>query len=60
MQKRITVDVSEATYEYFEAVKKSRGVSVSFQANALIELALKERNRKTRKRKDASKDDHTV
>lgn len=46
MQKRITVDISEVTYEYLKAGKKIRGSSVSFEANALIEFAMKEKHRK--------------
>jgi hypothetical protein len=51
---RITVDVSDSTYQYLEGIKTLRGISVSFQANQLIELALKERARTSRKRKKKS------
>jgi hypothetical protein len=44
--KRITVDVSEDTMSYLEAVKKQRGSSITFEANALIESAIKEKTRK--------------
>jgi hypothetical protein len=55
--KRITVDISDDTLEYLKEVKKTNGSSVTFEANVLIEQAIKERNRK---KKNASKDDHTV
>jgi len=48
--------VSEDTYSYLAAIKKQRGSSVTFEANALIEQAIKERNRK--KKSNAEKD-HT-
>lgn len=44
--KRITVDVTDETMSYLEAVKKQRGSSITFEANQLIEAAIKERNRK--------------
>lgn len=44
--KRITVDVSEETHQYLVDQKNQRGSSVTFEANALIEQAIKERNRK--------------
>lgn len=46
MKKRITIDVSEVTYEYLKAGKKIHGSSISFEANALIEFAMKEKHRK--------------
>lgn len=52
--KRITVDVSNETHTYLAAQKELRGSSVSFEANALIELAINER---TRKRKTNEKSD---
>lgn len=54
MDKRITVDVSEDTYRYLDDIKNHRGISISFQANSLIEQAIKERNRPSRKRKSKS------
>lgn len=54
---RITVDVSVFTYQYISELKNQRGSSISFEALQLIEQAIKERNRK---KKNASKDDHTV
>ena len=51
MSKRITVEVSDDTNEYLEAIRKLRGISISSQANYLIEQAIKERNRPSRKRK---------
>ena len=59
--RRITVDISEVTYEYLKAGKKVRGSSISFEANALIEMAMKERHRKKKlSLTDASKEDHPV
>lgn len=55
--RRITVEVSDETYDYIESAKKSKGVSISFQANQLIEQSIKERNRK--KKRDAEKDNTT-
>lgn len=52
--KRITVDVSQDTMSYLKAIKKQRGSSITFEANQLIEAAIKERNRK--KKKDAKED----
>lgn len=43
---RISVEVSAETLQYLAAQKKLRGSSISFEANALIEQAIKERNRK--------------
>lgn len=58
---RITVEITEETYEYLQAGKKIRGSSLSFEANALIELAMKERHRKKKlPLVDADKEDHTV
>ena len=59
--KRITVDVSEDTMSYLEAVKKIKGSSITFEANALIEQAIKERNRKKKlPLSDASKENNPV
>jgi len=44
--KRITVDITDETMSYLEAIKKQRGSSITFEANQLIEAAIKERNRK--------------
>jgi len=52
--KRITVDITYETMSYLEAIKKQRGSSITFEANQLIESAIKERNRK--KKKDAQGD----
>lgn len=60
--KRITVDVSEETMSYLKAIKEQRGSSITFEANQLIESAIKERNRKKKSvsLSDASKEDHQV
>jgi len=58
---RITVDVTESTYEYLADQKKLRGSSISFEGNQLIEAAIKERNRKKKlPLSDASKDNNQV
>jgi hypothetical protein len=44
--KRITVDVSDETYEYIKSQKDQKGSSISFEANALIVNAIIERQRK--------------
>lgn len=44
--RRITVEVSDDTFGYLAGQKNLRGSSVSFEANQLIEQAIKERNRK--------------
>lgn len=44
--KRITVDVSQETYDFIEARKKQKGSSISFEANILIEYTVKEIKRK--------------
>lgn len=44
--KRITVEVSDETDKYLTAQKELRGTSISYEANILIEQAIKERNRK--------------
>lgn len=43
---RITVDLDLFTYQYLVGQKDQRGSSISFEANALIQQAIKERNRK--------------
>ena len=47
--KRITVDISDDTHAYLEELKKMNGSSVTFEANALIELA---KNGRIRKKKN--------
>lgn len=44
--KRITVDVSDETYEYIKSQKEQKGSSISFEANVLIENTIRERQRK--------------
>lgn len=44
--KRITVDVSDETYEYIKSQKDQKGSSISFEANVLIMNAIIERQRK--------------
>lgn len=44
--RRITVEVSDDTFGYLAGQKDLRGSSVSFEANQLIESAIKERIRK--------------
>jgi len=44
--KRITVDVSEDTYQYLKGQKDQNGSSISFEANILIVNAIAERKRK--------------
>jgi hypothetical protein len=44
--KRITVDVSDETYEYLSGQKVQKGSSISFEANVLIEYAIRDRQRK--------------
>lgn len=44
--KRITVDVSDETYEYIKSQKDQKGSSISFEANVLIVNAIIERQRK--------------
>ena len=48
---RITVAVSEETHKCLVEQESQRGISISRGANQLIELALKERKRRLRKRK---------
>ena len=43
---RITVDLDLFTYQYLVGLKDQRGSSISFEANVLIQQAIKERNRK--------------
>ena len=58
---RISVDVSEITLEYLKAGRKIRGSSLSFEANALIEFAMKEKHRKKKSvpLNDAAKESNT-
>lgn len=49
--KRITVEITDDTYLYLEDLKKLNGSSVTFEANALIELA---KNGRIRKKKNYS------
>jgi hypothetical protein len=44
--KRITVDVSQDTYDYIKNQKDQKGSSMSFEANVLIVNAIIERKRK--------------
>lgn len=44
--KRITVDVSDDMYRLLDEKKKDNGSSISFEANALMEWAIKEKSRK--------------
>lgn len=58
---RISVDITPETEKYLIGQKLSKGSSISFEANILIEQCIKERNRK--KKKDAQQegsngDDH--
>lgn len=58
---RITVEITKDTYEYLVDVKNQRGSSISFEANSLVEQAIKERNRKKKlPLRDADKKDHTI
>lgn len=43
---RITVDISNDTYNYIADLRMQSGSSISFEANKLLEAAIKERNRK--------------
>lgn len=56
---RITVSVSDETYTYLVAQEEQRGIPISRGANQLIELALKERKRRSRKTKSNVKEDNT-
>jgi len=53
---RITVDLDLFTYQYLVGLKDQRGSSISFEANALIQQAIKERNRK---KKSNAKEDNS-
>jgi len=46
---RITVEVTDETMSYLKVIKSQRGSSITFEANSLIEQAIKERNRKKKK-----------
>lgn len=54
---KISVFVSDETFRYLEEKKKTTGSSITFEANALIEQAIKEGNRK--KKKDAAPEDNS-
>ena len=58
---RITVDLDIFTYQYLVGLKDQRGSSISFEANQLIQQAIKERNRKKKHvpLTDAGKEDNT-
>jgi len=43
---RISVDITPETEKYLIGQKLSKGSSISWEANLLIEQAIKERNRK--------------
>ena len=43
---RISVDITPETEKYLIGQKLSKGSSISFEANILIEQSIKERNRK--------------
>jgi hypothetical protein len=43
---RISVDITPETEKYLIGQKLSKGSSISFEANLLIEQTIKERNRK--------------
>jgi hypothetical protein len=58
---KISVFVSDETFKYLEDNKKAKGSSITFEANQLIEAAIKERNRKKKlPLSDASKDNSPV
>jgi hypothetical protein len=58
---RISVDITPDTEKYLIGQKLSKGSSVAFEANQLIEAAIKERNRKKKlPLSDASKDSNPV
>lgn len=56
IMEKISVFVSDETFKYLEDKKKAVGSSITFEANALIEFAIKE---KTRKKKSNAKEDHS-
>lgn len=53
---RITIDIDLFTYQYLVGQKEQRGSSISFEANALIQQAIRE---KKRKKKSNVKEDNT-
>jgi hypothetical protein len=55
---RITVDVSILTYQYIEGLKTQRGSSISFEAQQLLEQAIRERNRKKKPNDRTEADNH--
>lgn len=57
---RISVDLDLFTYQYLVGQKDQRGSSISFEANQLMQQAIKERNRKKKlPLPDATKEDNT-